>query len=169
MTVTNPKQSSARRLPTLPEELVESTTFLLKRLGFAVKEQAMEGYERVGLHPYHHAVLIALSEGSHETQGAIADTLGYDRGQLVGLLDELEERGLVERRRDQADRRRHLVQITPEGKRMLRTLRTLSRRLEADFLSPLTEDERATLHALLLCLAHKHEPGCARFAPRSQP
>jgi DNA-binding MarR family transcriptional regulator len=149
-------------LPILPEELVGSSTFLLKRLGFAVKEQAMEGYERVGLHPYHHAVLIALSEGSHETQGAIADALGYDRGQLVGLLDELEERGLVERRRDQKDRRRHLVQITPEGKRMLRTLRTLSRQLEADFLSPLSTEERAELHALLLRLAQKHEPGCAR-------
>jgi DNA-binding MarR family transcriptional regulator len=162
MTVTNPKQPPARRLPTLPEELVESTTFLLKRLGFLVKEQAMEGYERVGLHPYHHAVLIALSEGSHETQGAIADALGYDRGQLVGLLDELEERALVERRRDTKDRRRHLVQITPEGKRVLRTLRTLSRQLEADFLSPLSQAERAELHALLLRLAQKHEPGCAR-------
>jgi DNA-binding MarR family transcriptional regulator len=162
MTVTSPKQPPAQRSPTLPEELVESTTFLLKRLGFAAKEQAMKAYEEVGLHPYHHAVLVALSEGSHETQGAIADALGYDRGQLVGLLDELEERGLVVRRRDQKDRRRHLVQITPEGKRVLRTLRTLSRQLEADFLSPLSEAERAALHALLLCLAQKHEPRCAR-------
>jgi len=162
MAVTKPDQPSTVRLPMLPEELVESATFLLKRLGFAVKEQSMQGYERVGLHPYHHAVLIALSEGSHETQGAIADALGYDRGQLVGLLDELEERGLVERKRDPNDRRRHLVRITPQGKRMLRTLRTLSRRLEADFLSPLTEDERAELHSLLLRLAEKHEPGCAR-------
>lgn len=162
MTVTNPTGVPPIRLPTLPEELVGSSTFLLKRLGFAVKEQSMEGYERVGLHPYHHAVLIALSEGSHETQGAIADALGYDRGQLVGLLDELEERGLVERQRDTKDRRRHLVHITPEGKRTLRTLRTLSRRIEADFLSPLSEEERTQLHALLLRLAEKHEPGCAR-------
>jgi hypothetical protein len=45
---------------------------------------------------------------------------------------------------------------------MLRTLRTLSRQLEADFLSPLSTEERAELHALLLRLAQKHEPGCAR-------
>ena len=150
----------------LPEELVGSSTFLLKRLGFAAKEQAMKAYEEVGLHPYHHAVLVALSEGSHETQGAIADALGYDRGQLVGLLDELEERDLVERRRDPKDRRRHLVQITAEGKRTLRNLRALAGQLEAEFLAPLSDKERARLHSLLLRLAEKHEPGCAPFASR---
>jgi DNA-binding MarR family transcriptional regulator len=168
MTVTSQHDSRSVRIPRLPAELVESSTFLLKRLGFAVRERAMEAYDEVGLHPYHHAVLIALSEGSHETQGAIADALGYDRGQLVGLLDELEERGLVERRRDPKDRRRHLVQITTEGKRRLRALRTLARQIEADFLSPLSGDERAELHALLLRLAEKHEPRCGGTPSRTQ-
>ena len=149
----------------LPEELVASSTFLLKRLGFTAKERSMKAYEEEGLHPYHHAILIALDQGSHETQGSIADALGYDRGQLVGLLDELEERGLVERRRDPNDRRRHLVQLTPDGKRALRRLRTLARELEDDFLEPLTDAERDKLHALLLKLAAKHEPRCAPFQP----
>ncbi len=147
----------------LPEELIASSTFLLKRLGFMAKERGMQAYENEGLRPYHHAILIALDEGSHETQGAIADALGYDRGQLVGLLDELEERGLVERRRDPNDRRRHLVQMTPEGKLTLRRLRALARELEDDFLEPLSDAERAKLHALLLKLAAKHEPRCAPF------
>ena len=147
----------------LPEELIASSTFLLKRLGFTAKERGMQAYENEGLRPYHHAILIALDEGSHETQGAIADALGYDRGQLVGLLDELEERGLVERRRDPNDRRRHLVQMTPEGKRTLRGLRALARELEDDFLEPLSDAERAKLHTLLLKLAAKHEPRCAPF------
>ena len=145
----------------LPKELVESTMFLLKRLGFAAKGKSMDAFEETGLHPYHFGVLIALSEGSHATQGAIADSLGYDRGQLVGLLDELEERGLVERKRDPSDRRRHLVELTADGKRTLKELRALSKQLEDDFLEPLDAKDRAALHALLLRLAEKHEPRCA--------
>ena len=161
MSITTPDPKPSRVLPPLPEELVSSSTFLLKRLGFAAKEKSMAAYEAEGVHPYHVAILLALDEGKHETQGAIADMLGYDRGQLVGLLDELEEKGLVERRRDPNDRRRHLVQTTPEGKRALRRLRTLARQVENDFLAPLSEAERAELHALLLRLAEKHEPRCA--------
>ncbi len=156
MTSTLPQISQS-----LPQELVDSTTFLLKRLGFATKERSMKAYEEAGLHPYHFAILITVDEGSHETQGSIADALGYDRGQLVGLLDELEERGLVERRRDPNDRRRHLVQMTPEGKKALRRLRTLARQLEDEFLEPLSDADRAKLHELLLQLAEKHEPRCA--------
>jgi DNA-binding MarR family transcriptional regulator len=129
MSVTTPQPAPPFPSPRLPEELVASTSFLLKRLGFAVKEKTMEAYEGTGLHPYHHAILLVLGEGARETQGAIADTLGYDRGQLVGLLDELEERGLVERRRDPNDRRRHLVSLTPDGKRTLQKLRALSLRI----------------------------------------
>ena len=160
MSVTTPQTS-----PRLPEELVASTTFLLKRLGFAAKERSLEAYEEAGLHPYHFAVLVAVGGGTHETQGAIAEALGYDKGQLVGLLDELEERGLVERRRDAQDRRRQVVSLTPVGKQTLRRLRTLSRQIEDEFLTPLTDEERASLHALLLRLAEKHEPRCAPFAP----
>jgi DNA-binding MarR family transcriptional regulator len=161
MSVTSARALETPAQPELPEELLDSTTFLLKRLGFAAKERALEAYEGMGLHPYHYAVLLTLADGSRETQGAIADALGYDRGQMVGLLDELEEQGLVERRRDPNDRRRHIVRMTAEGKRTLRRLRTLSTQLEADFLEPLTEVERATLHSLLLRLAEKHEPRCA--------
>jgi DNA-binding MarR family transcriptional regulator len=148
-------------MPRFPAELVESTTFLLKRLGFRAKDSAMEAYELAGLSPYHHAVLIVLDEGSRDTQGSIADALGYDRGQLVGLLDELEEKSLVERKRDPNDRRRHTVRVTPEGRRALTKLRTLSAKLENEFLAPLEEHEREQLHALMLRLAEHHLPHCS--------
>jgi MarR family transcriptional regulator, lower aerobic nicotinate degradation pathway regulator len=144
----------------LPAELVASTSFLLKRLGFAAKDRTMAAYEETGLHPYHYGVMLVLDEGSRETQGSIADALGYDRGQLVGLLDELEEQGLVERKRDPNDRRRHIVRLTSEGKKALRRLRALAKQLEDDFLTPLSDDDRQALHSLLLRLAEVHEPRC---------
>jgi len=99
--------------PRLPAELVASNVFLLKRLGFAAKGRSLEVYEQEGLNPYHYAILALLDEGMPETQAAIADALGYDRGTLVGLLDELEEQKLVERKRDPDDRRRHLSASPP--------------------------------------------------------
>jgi MarR family transcriptional regulator, lower aerobic nicotinate degradation pathway regulator len=147
--------------PRLPAELVASNVFLLKRLGFAAKTRSMEVYEREGLNPYHYAILALLDEGVPETQAAIADALGYDRGTLVGLLDELEEKDLVERKRDPDDRRRHLVRLTGEGKRTLGRLRMCAKKVEDEFLAPLDAEQRQQLHELLLELAERHEPRCA--------
>lgn len=145
----------------LPRELLDSSAFLLKRLGMLAKERSFQAYEDAGFTPYQHAALTVLDEGSRETQGEIADVLGYDRGQLVGILDELEERGLIERKRDPNDRRRHIVSLTPSGRRALARLRTLARQVDDDYFAPLSGDERETLHALLLRLAEVHEPRCA--------
>jgi DNA-binding MarR family transcriptional regulator len=155
MSTTSTPISTSPVLPRLPDELVASATFLLKRLGFSVKDQTMKAYEQTGLHPYHHGILTVLGERSSETQGAIADALGYDRGQLVGL---------VERRRDPNDRRRHIVRLTADGEKTLRRLRALSKELEDEFLSPLSDEERANLHALLYRLAEKHDPRCAALS-----
>jgi DNA-binding MarR family transcriptional regulator len=133
----------------------------MKRLGFSAKGKSFAAFEAIGANPYHLAVLATLAEGSRETQGAIADALGYDRSQLVGILDELEEHDLIERVRDTADRRRHLVHLTPDGKRQLAKLRALMERLDDEFLAPLDTEERAQLHTLLLKLAERHEPRCA--------
>jgi DNA-binding MarR family transcriptional regulator len=146
----------------IPDELVASSVFLLKRLGTAAKQKAVDAYEEAGLSPYHHGILALLDEGGvRETQGAIADALGYDRGTLVGLLDELEAEHFVERRRDPVDRRRHIVRLTPEGKRALERLRRVARRVEDEFLARLDDEQRAALHELLLRLASTHEPRCA--------
>src|ERR671939_348651 len=136
MSVTTTETTSPAA-PRVPAELLASNAFLLKRLGMYAKERSVAGYADAGLSPYQHAILALLDEGTRETQAAIADALGYDRGQLVGWLDELEHRGLVERRRDPNDRRRHIVRLTPEGKRALRRLSALARQIEDDFLAPL--------------------------------
>jgi DNA-binding MarR family transcriptional regulator len=147
--------------PVLPRELLDSPSFLLKRLGHVARDQVMDAFERTGLSPHHHAVLTVLDERPPDTQGAIADVLGYDRGQLVGMLDELEERGLIQRQRDPDDRRRHIVRLTPDGARALKHLRTVLTETEEDFFAPLDADQRETLRELLLQLVKRHDPNCA--------
>ena len=141
-----------------PRELVQSPSFLLKRLGFAVKERVAAAFEDAGESAYHYAVLAVLEEGDRETQATIADALAYDRSYLVGLLDELEARKLIERRRDPADRRRHIVRVTPAGTKTLARLRAVHGQVDDAFFSPLSAAERTTLHTLLHKLAAHHDP-----------
>jgi DNA-binding MarR family transcriptional regulator len=162
---------SARKPPHVgpPQELRSSTSFLLKRLGWAIKDRSLQAFESTGLSPQHHAVLSLLEEGARETQGTIADALGYDRSNLVGLLDELEKQDLVERRRDPSDRRRHLVSLTPKGKKELSRMRSIIKRLEKEFFAPLNADERETLHTLLLRLASYQDARYADAQAQPQP
>jgi MarR family transcriptional regulator, lower aerobic nicotinate degradation pathway regulator len=150
----------APETPGPSRELLQNTPFLLKLLGMAARERSLEAFEPTGLNPQHYAVLSLLEEDPRETQATIADALGYDRSHLVRLLDELEAKTLVERRRDPSDRRRHLVSLTPIGKKALGQLRAIARQVEQEFLAPLDPDERQTLHALLLELVAHHDPRC---------
>ena len=144
----------------VPGELLKSDGFLLARLGFAMKAEALAAFEQAGFEAYHYSLLALLDEGARQTQATIADVLGVDRGQLVGILDALENRGLVERRRDPQDRRRHAVSLTPAGRRQLVKLRAIVRRVEEEFFAPLDEERRNALHSALLGLACYHDPRC---------
>jgi MarR family transcriptional regulator, lower aerobic nicotinate degradation pathway regulator len=159
MTATGPQTPLTPPRPGLPKELRSSASYLLKRLAWVVKERTMDAFESTGLTSYQYAVLALLEEEPRETQAMIADALGYDRSHLVGLLDELEKRDLIERRRDPDDRRRHLVSLTPEGKRALGRLRAIVKRVEDEFFAPLDAEQRRTLYDLLSRLAAHHEPG----------
>jgi len=146
--------------PRLPREFGASTSYALKRLAMLLKTRIAEALEPTGLSSYHHAVLALLEEEPSETQAQIADALGYDRSHLVGVLDELEKRGLIARERDPDDRRRHVVSLTPDGKEALGRLRTLTRQTEDEFFVMLDADERAALQSLLGRVLAGHDPRC---------
>jgi DNA-binding MarR family transcriptional regulator len=132
-----------------PQELLANTAFLLARLGTAIKGRALDEFEQAGFSMYHYSVLALLGEGDCATQARIAQMLGFDSSQLVGVLDVLEENGLVERRRDPSDRRRHTVSLTADGKRQLVRLRAIAKRIEDSVLEPLDAASRKELHELL--------------------
>jgi DNA-binding MarR family transcriptional regulator len=157
-------EAPLRPVQRVAKELVKSSGFLLARLGMTFKAKAVERIEQEGFEAHHYSVLAMLGEGARETQGAIAEALDVDPSRLVAVLDKLEDRGLVARQRDPQDRRRHVVTITPEGRRQLQRLRSITRQLEEDYFGALTEAERKTFHELLSKLACAHDPRCG-FAP----
>lgn len=123
---------------------------LLDHLARAGRRAAETMLDPTGLRPRHLIALTLLSDHGAASQQGLAETLSLDPSNVVGLLNELEERGLITRRRDPADRRRHIVEISTEGENELRAARRLLARVEDDVLRALSADERATLHGLLV-------------------
>ena len=102
-----------------------------------------------GLRPRHLVALTLLREFGEQSQADLARTLQVDPTSLVGLLNELEAAGLVERRRIPQDRRRHTVALTPAGMGRLAEIERALAASEQRVLSGLDPTEQATLHALL--------------------
>ncbi len=122
------------------------------------------------LRPRHMIALKLLGERGPMPQHAVGTALSLDPSNVVGLLNELEERGLITRRRDPADRRRHIVELSAAGSGEVALTCDQLGRVEDDLFKALTADERAALYGLLSraveALAPAGEPsGCA--APAS--
>jgi DNA-binding MarR family transcriptional regulator len=118
----------------------------LARVGRRAAEASMPP---AGLRPRHLIALTLLSEHGPAGQQGLAEALSLDPSNVVGLLNELEERGLITRRRDPADRRRHIVELSAAGAAELCLAQVRLGRVEDDLFSALSAAERATLYQLL--------------------
>ena len=101
------------------------------------------------LRPRHLIALSLLHERGALSQQALGEALTLDPSNVVGLLNELEERGLVVRQRDPVDRRRHIVSLSEAGASELAATGVQLTGIEEDLLKALSLAERATLRDLL--------------------
>jgi DNA-binding MarR family transcriptional regulator len=118
----------------------------LGRRLWAESEKATAAHDLRGRHVM---TLILLSEQGALPQSELVTGLDMDPTTVVGLLNELERDGLVQRRRSTEDRRRHTVALTPKGAKKLADFEAILVEVEKRVLSNLTEAQRMTLHDLL--------------------
>jgi DNA-binding MarR family transcriptional regulator len=103
-----------------------------------------------GLRSRHMIALTLLrGQGGISTQQALAGSLHIDRTNVVGLLNELEGKKLVVRKRSDKDRRKHIVELTKRGERELEKAERIFACAEEQVLGALDAEEREQLHALL--------------------
>jgi DNA-binding MarR family transcriptional regulator len=95
------------------------------------------------------ATLSYLRDYREPTQQQLTEGLCIDTNYCVMLLNDLEASGLVERRRDPADRRRHIVTMTEQGRKALHQAEAAQQTLEDEILGALNSEERSTLSHLL--------------------
>src|SRR4030088_383631 len=120
---------------------------LLTRLSRVVYRHATEAALGMSLKEY--MALINLRDHINVTQQALGDSLHLDANNCVLLLNVLETGHLAQRRRDPTDRRRHFVELTPDGRLALERADRALESVEDAVLGALNAEERATLRGLL--------------------
>jgi DNA-binding MarR family transcriptional regulator len=122
---------------------------LLAKTGAFVEDELRTTLADTGLRPRHCQLLMHLSEAECTSQQELLELLDLDASVLVGLLNDLEREGLVQRTRDTGDRRRHIVELTGEGVKELAALQEMVASVEATVLAGLSERDRGTLRRVL--------------------
>jgi DNA-binding MarR family transcriptional regulator len=130
-----------------------SVAFMLVQLGTHVARGFGERLAPLGLEQRQAGMLIRLAENDGRSQQAIAELIGVNATRMVFLTDELEKLGLVERRRNPADRRSHALYLTEAGTAMLARVREVTAAHEAAITASLSDAEREELATLLRRIA----------------
>ena len=124
-------------------------TLLMIKLGRITMHRFAEALEPFGIKPRHVAALIELRDRGDLTQQSLCGALHLDPTNLVAILNELEDRGYAVRRRDPADRRRHIVEISRKGLAVIDKVSEVMDSVEGELLADFTAAEREQVARLL--------------------
>lgn len=131
------------------DEAPVGAAFLLTQLGAHAAQRFAQRVSELDLTPPQCGLLRAVATAPGRSQQALAAHLGTPPTRLVALVDGLEQRGLVERRRNPDDRRLYALSLTPAGEALTAELGRVAREHEDAVLAALGADERARLIELL--------------------
>lgn len=132
----------------IPPALAGFTEHLLRRACVRAR-QVMQGALPEGTQPRDYAILGVLAASDAISQQDLAGRLNINRTVMVKLIDRLEGTGLVTRTRNPADRRSHILSLTPAGRRARDLIEPAVARGEAALTAPLSQAERRRLNQLL--------------------
>jgi DNA-binding MarR family transcriptional regulator len=133
----------------------DGIAFLLAQLGSDATSQFADLIATIDLTPPHAGILRAIADDPGRSQQALSGQLGLLPSRVVAYVDELEDRGFVERRRNPDDRRLHALHLTASGKRVLQRISTIGGQHERSMTAGLDSQQRRTLLELLAMLARQ--------------
>ena len=139
--------------PSLPSSLTHWPGYLMSFIAEHAGERFERALAREGIRTKHAALLVVIDAEGPMSQRALGRRLRIDKSPMVGLVDELEQMGLAERRRSDRDRRVQAIHLTSRGRRMLQRITRLADEGNERTFGVLDEDEHALLHDLLLRVA----------------
>lgn len=140
-----------------PARLRRLPSWLLSQAALHATRIVGEAFAQAGVRRYHYSVLVALAQDGPASQADLGRRLWIDRSDMVAVLNDLERDGLVARVRDEIDRRRNLVRLTPAGKRALDRLDARVEVAQAAVLEPLSAAEQDDLLRLLTRVIEHHD------------
>ena len=152
-----------------PECLKGNLTWLLTQAHYALATELAAALEPLGITPRGHSVLSAAMSGAH-TQKQLANVVGLDKTTMVAVLDDLEAAGLAARVPSATDRRAHVVEVTPAGKRKVAAGAKIAQRVQAEVLASLQGDGEAFLGTLAKLVSDRlSEPAACNGVRRREP
>jgi DNA-binding MarR family transcriptional regulator len=167
MAVRDRLQREADSSTGLLEELRSSPGLLLALLGQHAMRRLRQAHTQVELSPRQFQLLGLLYDRGAMGQQELGQAMETDPSIMVTLLNPLETDGLLSRRRDTADRRRHLVTLTAKGQRRLASAAQAQRDAEDELFAGLDISQRDQLRALLMALKASLSARCGSAAPDS--